>query len=163
MLALGGALLLALTLMPVLCSFVLTGKVHEGDNFVIAFMKKLYRPTLDIALRLRWLVVVASVVLFAGSLWLFTRLGAEFAPLDGSTTHALQARGHEHGRIAPHRHRGRNTAACGVPRSHPHLFPHRHERHRHRPDAAQRERRLYLHAARRMAQDAGPPAHQKRS
>ena len=32
MLALVGALLLALTLMPVLCSFLLRGKIHEGDN-----------------------------------------------------------------------------------------------------------------------------------
>jgi len=91
MLALGGALLLALTLMPVLCSFVLTGKIHEGDNRVIGFVKNLYRPTLDIALRLRWLVVVVSVVLFAGSLWLFTRLGAEFVPKldEGSITSML--------------------------------------------------------------------------
>jgi len=91
MLALGGALVLALTLMPVLCSFVLRGRIYEGDNRVIAFMKKLYRPTLDIALRLRWLVVVASAVLFAGSLWLFTRLGAEFVPKldEGSITSML--------------------------------------------------------------------------
>ena len=91
MLALGGALLLALTLMPVLCSFLLRGKIHEGDNRVIAFVKKLYAPTLDIALRWRWLVVVASVVLFAGSLWLFTRLGAEFVPKldEGSITSML--------------------------------------------------------------------------
>jgi cobalt-zinc-cadmium resistance protein CzcA len=91
MLALGGALLLALTLMPVLCSYVLTGIIQEGDNRVIAFIKNLYRPTLDIALRLRWLVVAASVVLFVGSLWLFTRLGAEFVPKldEGSITSML--------------------------------------------------------------------------
>ncbi|MGH9200205.1 MAG: efflux RND transporter permease subunit [Vicinamibacterales bacterium] len=91
MLALGGALVLALSLMPVLCSFLLRGHIHEGDNRIIQFMKKLYAPTLDIALRLRWLVVVASVVLFAGSLWLFTRLGAEFVPKldEGSITSML--------------------------------------------------------------------------
>ncbi len=91
MLALGGALLLALMLMPVLCSFLLGGKIHEGDNRVIALIKRLYAPTLDVALRLRWLVVVASVVLFAASLWLFTRLGAEFVPKldEGSITSML--------------------------------------------------------------------------
>jgi heavy metal efflux system protein len=91
MLALGGALVLALTLMPVLCSFVLTGKVQEGDNRVIASLKKLYRPTLDIALRLRWIVLGGSILLFAGSLWLFTRLGAEFVPKldEGSITSML--------------------------------------------------------------------------
>ena len=57
MLALGGALLLALTLMPVLCSFVLRGKIHEGDNVVIRFVKRVYEPTLRLALRFRWLVV----------------------------------------------------------------------------------------------------------
>ena len=72
MLALGGALLLALTLMPVLCSFLLRGQIHEGDNFVIRFVKRVYEPTLNVALRLRWLVVAGAIVLFAGSLWLFT-------------------------------------------------------------------------------------------
>jgi cobalt-zinc-cadmium resistance protein CzcA len=91
MLALGGALALALTLMPVLCSFVLRGRIQEADNHVIAFIKRLYRPTLDIALRRRWLVVIVSVTLFAGSLWLFTRLGAEFVPKldEGSITSML--------------------------------------------------------------------------
>jgi cobalt-zinc-cadmium resistance protein CzcA len=91
MLALGGALVLALTLMPVLCSFLLRGHIHEGDNRVIAFIKKFYRPSLDIALRLRWLVLAVSVLLFVGSLWLFTRLGAEFVPKldEGSITSML--------------------------------------------------------------------------
>ena len=91
MLALAGALLLALTLMPVLCSFLLRGQIHEGDNLGIRLAKRLYEPTLTLALRLRWLVVVAAVVLFAGSLWLFTRLGAEFVPKldEGSITSML--------------------------------------------------------------------------
>jgi len=91
MLALGGALVLALSLMPVLCSVALTGKIHEGDNRAIGFLKRLYQPTLELALRLRWLVVVVSVLLFAGSLWLFNRLGAEFVPKldEGSITSML--------------------------------------------------------------------------
>jgi cobalt-zinc-cadmium resistance protein CzcA len=91
MLALGGALLLALTLMPVLCSFVLRGKIQEGDNLVIRFIKRVYEPTLNFSLRRRWLVVSGAVVLFAGSLWLFNRLGAEFVPKldEGSITAML--------------------------------------------------------------------------
>src|SRR5206468_9400613 len=86
MLALGGALALALTLMPVLSSFSLRGRIHEGDNRLISLIKRAYAPTLNIALRLRWRIVMASVALFAGSLWLFTRLGAEFVPkLDESS------------------------------------------------------------------------------
>jgi len=73
MLALGGALVLALTLMPALCSFVLRGNIHEGDNRLIRFAKHIYEPTLNYALKLRRLVVFAAVLLFTASLWLFTR------------------------------------------------------------------------------------------
>ncbi len=91
MLAMGGALALALTLMPVLCSFLLGGIIHEGDNRLIQFLKRLYAPTLDTALRLRWIVVLAAALLFAGSVWLYTRLGAEFVPTldEGSITAML--------------------------------------------------------------------------
>ncbi|MEO6035883.1 MAG: CusA/CzcA family heavy metal efflux RND transporter [Verrucomicrobiota bacterium] len=91
MLALAGALLLALTLMPVLCSFLLRGNIQEGDNFIIRLVKKVYEPALNAALRLRWAVVFAAVLLFAGSVWLFTHLGAEFVPKldEGSITSML--------------------------------------------------------------------------
>ncbi len=91
MLALGGALVLALTLMPVLCSFLLRGKVSEEDNALIRFAKRLYEPTLNFALRRRGLVVGVAIALFAGSLWLYTRLGAEFVPQldEGSITAML--------------------------------------------------------------------------
>ena len=80
MLALGGALVLALTLMPVLCSYFLGGNLKEEDNLLMRFFKRLYTPILEFALRLRWLVVLPMVVLFALSIWVFTRLGAEFIP-----------------------------------------------------------------------------------
>ena len=91
MLALGGALVLALTLIPVLCTFLLRGHIHEGDNHLVRLFKRVYAPMLEVALRLRWLVVVASVGLFVGSLWLFTHLGAEFVPKldEGSITSML--------------------------------------------------------------------------
>jgi cobalt-zinc-cadmium resistance protein CzcA len=80
MLALGGALVLALTLMPVLCSFFLGGRITEGDNWLVRGAKALYTPLLNFGLRFRWLVVLPMVLAFAGSLWLFTKLGAEFIP-----------------------------------------------------------------------------------
>jgi cobalt-zinc-cadmium resistance protein CzcA len=80
MYALVGALILALTLMPVLCSYFLRGKISEEDNFLIRFAKRLYRPTLNVALRLRWLFVGGAVALFALSVLVFNRLGAEFVP-----------------------------------------------------------------------------------
>ncbi len=80
MLALAGALLLALTLMPVLCSFLLRGKIHEGDNFLMRVARRIYEPTLRAALKLRWIVLLAAALLFAGTIVLFNRLGAEFVP-----------------------------------------------------------------------------------
>src|SRR6266487_3109894 len=57
MLALGGALLLAVSLMPALCALVLRGQIHEGDNRVIALIKKAYSRTLNVALRRHWMVL----------------------------------------------------------------------------------------------------------
>jgi heavy metal efflux system protein len=80
MLCLGGALVLTLTLMPVLCSFVLAGRVREGDNRVMSVLKRIYRPSLEWALRLRWLVVIGAIALVVVALVVFKRLGAEFVP-----------------------------------------------------------------------------------
>ena len=80
MLALGGALALALTLMPVLCSFLLGGKIKEEDNMLIRAAKRIYAPVLDFSLRRRWLVALPMVGVFALSLWVFSRLGSEFIP-----------------------------------------------------------------------------------
>nr|AEH26515.1 hypothetical protein [uncultured Acidobacteria bacterium A11] len=80
MLALGGSLVLALTLMPVLCSFLLGGKIQEKDNWLVTLTKRLYAPLLSFGLRFRWLVVLPMFALFGGSLVLFSRLGAEFIP-----------------------------------------------------------------------------------
>ncbi len=78
--ALVGALLLALTLMPVLCSYFLRGRIAEEDNLVVRFAKAVYRPTLAAALRLRWLCVAGAAALFVLAGVVFTRLGAEFVP-----------------------------------------------------------------------------------
>jgi cobalt-zinc-cadmium resistance protein CzcA len=88
MLALTGALVLSLTLMPVLCSFLLRGRIREGDNFVIRAAKNIYEPLLRGALAARWILVIAAIAVFAGSIWLFTHLGAEFVPKldEGSIT-----------------------------------------------------------------------------
>jgi heavy metal efflux system protein len=80
MLALGGALALAVTLMPVLCSFFLGGNIQEKDNWLVRFFKRIYTPILNFSLRFRWATVLPMLALFGVSLWLFTRLGAEFIP-----------------------------------------------------------------------------------
>jgi heavy metal efflux system protein len=78
--ALVGALLLALTLVPVLASYFMTKKVSEEDNFAIRFAKRLYLPALHFSLRMRWLLSAAAVAIFALSLLVFSKLGAEFIP-----------------------------------------------------------------------------------
>ena len=78
--ALVGALLLALTLIPVLCSYFMTKKVSEEDNFIIRFAKRAYEPVLEFALRQRLLILAGSIAVFALSMAVFSRLGAEFIP-----------------------------------------------------------------------------------
>jgi len=78
--ALVGALIVALTLVPVLCSFLLRGPVAEGENAVMRLMQAIYRPTLRLALRVGWLPLVLAIGLFAWSVKIFTTLGAEFVP-----------------------------------------------------------------------------------
>ncbi len=79
--ALIGALLLTLTYVPVVSTFAFKkGKVSEKESPVIKFLKPFYRKTLLIALNKKSLVVGASILVFAGSVFLFTRLGGEFIP-----------------------------------------------------------------------------------
>jgi heavy metal efflux system protein len=79
-LALTGALLLALTLMPVLCTYFLSGRITEKDNFLIRGVKFIYRPSLYLALRFRYLSVIIALGLMVGAGFLFRKLGAEFVP-----------------------------------------------------------------------------------
>jgi cobalt-zinc-cadmium resistance protein CzcA len=86
MLALGGSLVLALTLMPALCSFLLGGRIAERDNLIVRLIKSAYSPTLRWSLQLRWLVVLGAIALFAFAMFIFRHLGADFIPkLDEGT------------------------------------------------------------------------------
>ncbi|MBV6501693.1 MAG: Cobalt-zinc-cadmium resistance protein CzcA [Prosthecobacter sp.] len=88
MLALGGALVLALTLMPALCSLLLRGDISEKDNFLMRAAKAAYAPLLGLAWRMRWGVVVIVSGLLAGTVLLFLSLKQEFVPTlnEGSWT-----------------------------------------------------------------------------
>jgi cobalt-zinc-cadmium resistance protein CzcA len=86
MLALGGSLVLALTLMPALSSLLLRGRIHEGENWIIRFAKRIYSPVLSLALRGRWVVILSALALFGFAILIFNRLGADFIPkLDEGT------------------------------------------------------------------------------
>ncbi|MFK5922188.1 MAG: CusA/CzcA family heavy metal efflux RND transporter [Verrucomicrobiota bacterium] len=89
-LALIGALILSMTLVPVLCSFFMTKKVSEEDNWIIRLAKFFYTPMLNFALRFRFVVVIGSIALFALSLQTFSKLGAEFVPQLDEGSYAIQ-------------------------------------------------------------------------
>src|SRR6266511_853675 len=78
--ALIGSLIFSLTLVPLLCYFLLRKRLSERENFVVRACKRLYRPSLDWALEHRRMVIAVSVVLLAASLFTATRLGSEFLP-----------------------------------------------------------------------------------
>jgi copper/silver efflux system protein len=79
--AMTGATVIAVTLVPVLCTLLLGGKVHrEQDNPVMRFLQWIYQPVLRWALRNRAVTLGLALSLFAGALFLATRIGSEFMP-----------------------------------------------------------------------------------
>jgi cobalt-zinc-cadmium resistance protein CzcA len=85
--ALAGALVLALTLIPSLCVMALSGRVHEGDNVLVRFVKTIYKRILRFAVPRHAMLSVFAVILFAVSLFVFSQLGSEYIPhLDEGST-----------------------------------------------------------------------------
>ena len=78
--ALMGSLLLALTLIPVLCAWFLSRGVAEEESRIMRWARRAYAPILRFSLAHRLLLIVVTLALLAGSALLFRRLGAEFAP-----------------------------------------------------------------------------------
>ncbi|HRJ33884.1 MAG TPA: CusA/CzcA family heavy metal efflux RND transporter [Fimbriimonadaceae bacterium] len=79
-LALVGALILSLTLIPTLCSLFLSRDTQEKHSRLLSFFEKLYKPTLAFALKRRGVVIGAASILLVICGFLFTRLGSEFVP-----------------------------------------------------------------------------------
>ncbi len=78
--ALVGALVVALTLVPVLCAWALRKGVKERRNVVFEKTRDLYGRGLDKCLAHPWRTTIASVFLLALSLLLVPGIGAEFMP-----------------------------------------------------------------------------------
>jgi heavy metal efflux system protein len=78
--ALGGALLVALTLSPVLGYYFLPKRVREREGVLARAMNATYSWFLGAALRLRWFVLCGAVLLMVGAGWTSSRLGGEFIP-----------------------------------------------------------------------------------
>jgi Cu(I)/Ag(I) efflux system membrane protein CusA/SilA len=75
------ATVMAVTLVPVLCTVLLGGRVHaEDDNPVMRAIRRVYEPVLRSALTHGGLTLALAGVLFAGAVGLSTRIGSEFMP-----------------------------------------------------------------------------------
>ncbi|MGC2579097.1 MAG: CusA/CzcA family heavy metal efflux RND transporter [Terrimicrobiaceae bacterium] len=76
-----GATLLGMTLVPVLCTWLVRGPFHaENENIVMRFLMRLYRPALEFALRHGRIVLAGAAALLAAAIFLATRIGSEFMP-----------------------------------------------------------------------------------
>ena len=76
-----GATLLAVTLVPVLCSLLIGGRIRgEESNPIMRPLMWLYRPLLGWTLRHRLPTLLAAALVFAGAVILTPRIGKEFMP-----------------------------------------------------------------------------------
>ena len=77
--ALAGSLLLSLTVIPVLASFLLKQVSHE-EPWLPRKLQSLYKPVLEWALVNSRKVIVTALVLFVGATGLYTQIGKTFMP-----------------------------------------------------------------------------------
>jgi cobalt-zinc-cadmium resistance protein CzcA len=78
--ALAGAMLLSLTLVPAAVAMFIRGRVAEKENVIIESAKRGYRPALSLALRHPIATIAAATVFTAAGLWSSRFLGSEFIP-----------------------------------------------------------------------------------
>ncbi len=79
--AMAGATILSVTLVPVLCSLLIGGKIlREESNPVMRALVWLYRPVLDWALHRRLLTLAIAALVVVGAAALVPRIGKEFMP-----------------------------------------------------------------------------------
>jgi cobalt-zinc-cadmium resistance protein CzcA len=78
-----GALILSITYVPMMSTLFLSRetehKRNNSDKFM-DFLRRLYRPVIEFALKRKAFIVISSVLIFAFSLFVFTRIGGEFIP-----------------------------------------------------------------------------------
>ena len=78
--ALLGSLILSLTLIPTLCTFLLKQAPHEHDPFHIRWLKHAYLVALKPCIQRPRQVVIPAVIALVASLLLVPMLGTEFLP-----------------------------------------------------------------------------------
>ncbi|HYM20479.1 MAG TPA: CusA/CzcA family heavy metal efflux RND transporter [Candidatus Kapabacteria bacterium] len=79
--AVGGSLVLALTLIPSLATYLFrSGKVKEWKNPLVRWLERFYDKTVSWVLDHSVIVIGAAAILVAGSIFLGSMLGTEFLP-----------------------------------------------------------------------------------
>lgn len=78
--ALVGSLLLSLTLVPLLCQFLLRKNIPHEENVIVRSIKRPYVQLLRWALGHPGIVITTALIVFAASLFMVPRLGTEFLP-----------------------------------------------------------------------------------
>jgi len=78
--ALIAAMILAVTFVPAAVAIFLGGKISEKENIFMRLVRRLYEPSLRIALGMRGVVVTGAVALVVLCLLITTRMGSEFIP-----------------------------------------------------------------------------------
>lgn len=79
-LALTGALLMAFTLAPALCSFLLTGPIQERDTKIVEVIKRWYLAVLAWALDRPRVVISLAIAVLVFAMCLVPLIGGEFMP-----------------------------------------------------------------------------------
>ncbi|MCC6327038.1 MAG: efflux RND transporter permease subunit, partial [Acidobacteria bacterium] len=75
------AAVMAVTLVPVLCGFLLKGKLKpEEANPIMRVLRRIYQPLLEKALRNRAATVALALLFFIGAMAATTGIGSEFMP-----------------------------------------------------------------------------------
>lgn len=75
------AAFMAVTLVPVLCGYLLGGKLRPEEwNPIMRFLRNIYKPVLVAALRNRPATVLIALTFFAGAMFVATKIGSEFMP-----------------------------------------------------------------------------------
>ncbi len=80
LMALTAAAILSMTVVPAAVALFVTGRVAEKENLFMRGAQRLYAPTLEQAVRLRFVIVGLAVLLVAVSGVAASRMGGEFIP-----------------------------------------------------------------------------------
>lgn len=79
--AMVAAAVMGITLVPVLCGFLLKGRLKpEEANPIMRVLRRFYKPLLEKALDHRLATIVLALIFFTGSMIATTGIGSEFMP-----------------------------------------------------------------------------------